>query len=193
VPVGFAIPSRVIALALILLAGCASPSPSVLPSRPPSPDGWIRYTSNTRDVAVTVPPELSVQDDRSGILLGFYDPSADLASLGVLAIGPTVVPQPSAPFAESTLVEWLLSTISNRRPETFAHSWVALPEGPAVEVRFTFDGGAPDEVAVVGEAIPTSAGVAFLTANCQADPITLCDGFLRLVPLLLDLNLPIRD
>jgi hypothetical protein len=48
-------------------------------------------------------------------------------------------------------------------------------------------------VALVAEAIPTSAGVAYLMANCQAEPMTLCDEFLRLVPLLFDLNRPIGD
>jgi hypothetical protein len=33
-------------------------------------------------------------------------------------------------------------------------------------------------------------GVAFLTANCQAKPMTRCDGFQRPVQQLHELNLP---
>ena len=181
----------VVALAL---AGCAPASPSAVPSRPPVPDGWVRYTSDTRDVAVTVPPQLQIQDERGEILAGFHDSSADLSTLGVLAIGPTnELPAVEPPYTESVLTEWLLSAISNRRPETYTHSRVVLPAGPAVEVRFTFDAGTPEEVAVVADAIPTSDGVAFLTANCQAKPMNLCDEFLRLVPLLFDLKRPVAD
>jgi hypothetical protein len=180
--------------AILALAGCASPSPSVLPSRPQVPEGWVRYTSDARDVAVTVPPQLQVQDGRGEILAGYYRPAPDLLSFGVLAMGPTTeLPEMEPPYTEDELVEWLLAIVSSRRPETFAHSWVVLPEGRAVEVRFTFDAGTPDEVAVVAEAIPTPDGVAFLTANCQADSMTECDEFLRLVPLLFDLNRPVGD
>lgn len=62
--------------------------------------------------------------------------------------------------------------------------------GQAVEVRFTFDAGTPDEVAIAAHAIATSVGVAYLMANCQAKPMTRCDEFLRLVPQLFELNLP---
>lgn len=143
---------------------------------------------------MTVPPQLQIQDDHGSILAGYHDPNADLSSLGVLAIGPTEeLPALEPPYTEDELVEWLLTIVSNRRPETYTHSWVVLPEGEAVEVRFTFDAGTPDEVGVVADAIPTSAGVAYLTANCQAAPMTLCDEFLRLVPLLFDLKRPLPD
>ena len=141
-------------------------------------------------MAITVPPQLKVQDDRSGILAGFLDLEADVWSLGVVAVGPTqLTPQPPS-ISEATLSEWLLKLVSTRRPETFTRSSVPLPVGAAVEVRFTFDGGTRDEVAVVAYAIPTSAGVAYLMANCQAKPMSRCDEFLRLVPQLFELNLP---
>ena len=187
-------PRRVWLAALALLAGCASASPSALPSRPPVPEGWVRFTSDARDVAVTVPPEMRLDNDEGSVQAGFQDPAGELRSLGVLAIGPSAeLPEVEPPYTEDELVEWLLSLISNRRPETVAHEWVVLPEGPAVEVRFSFDEGDPEAVAVVAEAIPTADGVAFLMANCQAEPMTLCDEFLRLVPLLFDLNRPVGD
>jgi hypothetical protein len=137
---------------------------------------------------------LQVQDDHGSILAGYFRPAPDLASYGVLAIGPTQeLPLVEPPFTESKLAEWLLPLVSNRRPKTFTHAWVFLPEGPAVEVRFTFDAGTPDEVAVVADAIPKSGSVAFVTANCQAQPMTDCDEYLRLVPLLFELNRPTAD
>jgi hypothetical protein len=182
--------------AIVILAGCASSSPSAssLPLRPPVPDGWVRYTSDTRDVAVTVPPELQVQDDHGSILAGYSHPAPDFSSFGVLAIGPTQeLPAVEPPYTESRLVEWLLTIVSNRRPETYTHASIVLPEGPAVEVRFTFDAGTPDEVAVVADAFPTAEGVAYLMANCQAEPMTLCDEYLHLVPWLFELNRPTAD
>jgi hypothetical protein len=155
------------------------------------PDGWVRFTSADREIAITVPPEITVRDDQSGITAGFYSPPPDLFSLGVLSMGPTVaMPQPTPPLTETGLADWLLPLVSGRRPETFTQSSVLLPVGPAVEVRFSFDVGTPDEVAIVAVAIPTSRGVAFLTAHCQAEPMSDCGEFLRLVPLLLELNLP---
>jgi hypothetical protein len=175
--------------ALVLLVGCATPAPSSLPSRPPVPDGWIRFTSAQRDIAITVPPEVGLEDAQSGILAGFLQPAPDLYSLAVMAIGPTdVMPQPTPPLTEARLAEWLLPLVSTRRPETYSHSSVLLPVGPAVEVRFSFDVGTPDEVAIVAEAIPTSLGVAYLMANCQAKPMTRCDEFLRLVPQLYEVS-----
>lgn len=132
---------------------------------------------------------MRLDDDHGSVLAGFQDPAGDLRSLGVLAIGPNPeLPSLEPPYTGSELAEWLLSIVSNRRPESYTHAWVVLPEGHAVEVRFTFDAGTPDEVAVVADAIPTPNGVVFLTANCQAEPMTLCDEFLRLVPLLFDGN-----
>lgn len=176
--------------ALVLLAACASPTSSPLPSRPPVPEGWIRFTTAQRDLAVTVPGEFRLDDNQSGIVSGFHDPAANPSSVGVAAIGPTVVSQPTPPFTESSLAVWLLSIISSRRPESYESSSVLLPIGPAVEVRLTFDSGTPDEVAVVAYAIPSRGGVAYLMANCQAEPLSECDEFLRLVPQLYELNLP---
>ena len=182
------------ALIGLLLVACASPSPSVTASWPAVPEGWVRYTSSLRDVAVRVPPQMKLEDNTNGVLAGFVHPAPDSSSLGVLAIGAHgMTSQPTAPFTEASLSEWLLQTISTRRPETFTHDSVVLPVGSAVEVRFTFDAGTSDEVAVVGYAIPTSLGVAYLTANCQASPMTECDEFLRLVPLLLELSQPLPD
>ena len=79
---------------------------------------------------------------------------------------------------------------SGRAPEIYTLTSVRLPVGPAFEVRFTFDTATPDEVAVVAYAIPTSVGYAYLTANCQARPMTLCDEFMRLVPQLFEINQP---
>jgi hypothetical protein len=180
--------------ATLALAGCAVESPSALPSRPAVPDGWVRYPSDTRDVAVTVPPELRIDDDHGSILASYVHPAPDLSSYGVLAIGPTgELPTVEPPYTESELTDWLLSIVSSRHPDAYTHAWVVLPVGPAVEVRFTFDPGTPEDVAIVAEAIPTSNGVAFLTANCQAEPMTGCDEFLRLVPLLFELNRPNAD
>lgn len=183
-------------VAIMILAGCASSSPSAspLPSRPPVPDGWVRYTSDTRDVAVTVPPQLRIDDDNGSILASYHHPAPDLSSFGVLAIGPTgELPSVEPPYTETELVEWLLPIVSNRRPEHYTHAWVVLPEGPAVEVRFTFDAGTPDQVAVVAVAIPAPGGVAYLMASCQDQPMTGCDEFLRLVPLLFELHRPKAD
>lgn len=155
------------------------------------PDGWIRFTSAQRDIAITVPPEVGLEDAQSGILAGFLHPAPDLYALGVMAIGPRVVsPQPTPPMTEASLAEWLLSLVSTRRPETYTHASVLLPAGRAVEVRFSFDVGTPDEVAIVAEAVSTSLGIAYLMANCQAKPMTKCDEFLRLVPQLYEVYIP---
>lgn len=188
--------SSLLLVLAIAACGCAAPTSdgqtsSGTTSRPPVPDGWIRLTAADREAAVTVPSQLRIQDDQSGILAGFHDPAEAISSLGVLGIGPTaMVSQPTEPFAEAALVDWLLENISNRRPDAYTQASVLLPAGPAVEVRFRFDTGTPDEVAVIGYAVQSSRGVAFLTANCQAKPMTMCEEFLSLVPLLFELNLP---
>jgi hypothetical protein len=147
------------------LASCAASPPSPLPTPPPLQDGWS--TVEKAGLRVALPPEWPIMEDQEDVLVSVSHMGGN-PNVFLQAFAPDrVVPQPTPPLSSESLTEWILNRISTSRPDRYARSEVRLPAGPAVLVRFHFDGevGSFEPVEGVAYAISTADGIAYLQIN----------------------------
>jgi hypothetical protein len=179
---------RVWFAALAILAGCASASPSALPSRPPVPDGWI--ITSKPGVSIAAPSEWGgdIGGDPASILISSLIPPSNKHGVGLIAIGPRGENQPDLPFTDAGLGDWLLESVTPEPPDAYSRSIVLLPAGRAVMVRASYHTATPDGTDIVALAIPTIIGVAYLTINVDRALADRYGPAMEIIPFLLDLR-----
>jgi hypothetical protein len=145
------------------MSGCLASASEKLPSPPPVPDGWV--TVEKAGLRIALPPQWEPAEgwDDLAMSFGVGDPNVFL-----LAQAPVrVETPPETDSSAQVIADWLLSRVSTTRPASFSSSEVRLPAGPAVAVRFHFEGeaGSFEAVEGVAYAIRTSDGTAYLQIN----------------------------
>lgn len=186
------LPQRVIGIAVLLVA-CAQDS-APLPTRPPTPDGWVVVESDEHDVRLALPSELE-PTFTSGMVLAQEPMTRDgVTELEVSALPPWALPD--QPDEGESLVDWLVRQSLVPREEGLARvggtaaGTVALPTGHGAEIRVTAFPGTPDESLAIAYAIPTSMGVAALKIVGRPERIQEHAEDLRLVLLLAEFGPP---
>jgi hypothetical protein len=156
---GFAMPM------LAILAGCLATPPAALPTPPPIPAGWTTVEMN--GLRVALPPDLPVLEGQEELLVSIT-PGAGEPNVFLMALAPgRIQDQPERPYSTEQLTRWILEQISTTRPDRHWREELRLPAGPAVMVRFHFDGEVGHFEAVEGTAyaISTAQGIAYLQMN----------------------------
>ena len=118
------------------------------------------YLGGCRELGAVGAAGHGQEDIVVNVLRGAVEPYVYL-----LAVAPDrVEPQPEGPYTAEELTGWILDRISTSRPDRYSRSEIRLPAGPAVEVRFYFDGEMGHFEAVEGTAyaVSTSEGIAYL-------------------------------
>ncbi len=153
-----------------------------LPDRPPVPDGWTATLASSRDLRLTLPPYLGVQDV-DGTVFANESPGGNPSWLGLTAAGPASTVQPRA---GQSLESWLRSFLSSTPHGPVETRTISLPAGPAVELRALAAEGTPEEAQVVLYAIQTDDGAAFLWMTGRPEDFVNHAADLRLIPQLLE-------
>ncbi len=171
---------------LTFLAGCQAGPSADLPTHPPVPAGWTAVEK--AGLRMALPPEWPVksgQDDGIVVDVGVGDPNVFL-----LAQAPAnVEPQPGPSASAAELTDWILDRVSTRRPDRYTSANALLPAGPAVVVRYRFDGeaGSFEAVEGVGWAITSPLGVAYLQINMSESLLAEFEEAMAEVPFHLSL------
>ena len=152
------------------------------PDRPAVPDGWVTTLASSRDLRLTLPPYLGVQDV-DGTVIANESPGANPNWLQVMAAGPTSAAQPRA---GQSLESWLRSFLSQAPLGQVQTRAISLPAGPGVELRGLAYAGTPDVTQVVLYAIQTDDGAAFLWLTGRPEDFVNHAADLELIPQLLE-------
>jgi hypothetical protein len=153
-----------------------------LPQRPAVPEGWTLTLASSRDLRLTLPPYLGVQDV-DGTVMANESPGGNPNWLGLMAAGPASAEQP---HAGQSLESWLLSFLSRASLGQVQTRAISLPAGQAVELRALAAEGTPDVAQIVLYAIRTDDGAAFLWLTGRPEDFVNHAADLQLIPQLLE-------
>jgi hypothetical protein len=153
-----------------------------LPDRPAVPDGWIATLASSRDLRLTLPPYLGVQDV-DGTVFANESPGGNPSWLQVMAAGPTSAEQPRA---GQSLESWLRSFLSQAPLVGVQTRAISLPAGQAVELRAFAEEGTPEVAQIVLYAVQTADGAAFLWLTGRPEDFVNHAADLQLIPQLLE-------
>jgi hypothetical protein len=153
-----------------------------LPDRPDVPNGWVTTLASSRDLRLTLPPYLGVQDV-DGTVLANESPGGNPNWLALMAAGPASAEQPRE---GQSLESWLQSFLSRAPLGQVETRAVSLPAGLGVELRGLAAEGTPDETQVVLYAIQTDDGAAFLWLTGRPEDFVKHAADVLLIPQLLE-------
>lgn len=175
-------------VALLVLAGCSTAEPVMLPTPPALPDGWV--ITSKAGVSIAAPSEWGgdIGGDPASILLSTLIPPSNKHGVGLIAIGPRGENQPDLPLTDAGLGDWLLESVTPEPPDAYSRSIVLLPAGRAVMVRASYHTSTPDGTDIVAFAIPTTVGVAYLTINVDRVLLDRYGPAMEIIPYLFDLR-----
>ncbi len=171
-----------------MLVGCLASRPAENPTPPAIPQGWATVVQS--GLRMALPSQWPLAEGWDGLVvdMGVGDPNVFL-----LALAPVdVAPQPESDVSTEELTDWIVDRISSSRPDRYSRSERHLPAGPAVMVRFHFDGemGQFEAVEGVAYAIRTREGVAYLQINMSESVLDEFEAAMAEVPLHLSLADP---
>jgi hypothetical protein len=153
-----------------------------LPERPAVPDGWTATLASSRDLRLTLPPYLGVEDV-DGTVYANEAPAGNPNWLGLMAAGPASAEQPRP---GQSLESWLRSFLSQAPLGEVETRTISLPAGQAVELRALAAEGTPEVAQVVLYAILTEDGAAFLWLTGRPEDFVNHAADLQLIPQLLE-------
>lgn len=153
-----------------------------LPERPAVPDGWTTTLASSRDLRLSLPPYLEVQDV-DGTVFANESPGGNPSFLGLTAAGPIAAVQPRA---GQSLESWLRSFLDRSSVSQVETRSVSFPAGSGVELRALAAEGTPDEAQLVLYAIQTDDGAAFVWFTGRPEDFVNHAADLRLIPQLVE-------